>query len=164
MPQISQLAATYASQIFWLLLTFGIVFVVIGLGMVPKIQGNVDQRDRMVTDDIAAAEAARTAADRAEEEWRTRENGIRADAQKVIADARAEAAKRTEATLADANGRANARLSAEEARIAEASKAAMAEIEIVAAEAAQSIVARVSGTTVSEDDARVAVKAVLANG
>jgi F-type H+-transporting ATPase subunit b len=164
MPQISQLAATYASQIFWLLLTFGIVFVVIGLGMVPKIQGNVDQRDQMVTDDIAAAEAARTAADRAEEEWRTRENGIRADAQKVIAEARAEAAKRTEATLAEANGRANARLSAEEERIAEASKAAMAEIEIVAAEAAQSIVARVSGTTVSEDDARLAVKAVMANG
>ena len=164
MPQISQLAATYASQIFWLLLTFGIVFVVIGLGMVPKIQANVDQRDATVTGDIAAAEAARTAADQAEEEWRTRENAIRADAQKVIAEARAQAAKRTEATLAEANERMNVRLTGEEARIAEASQAAMAEIEAVAAEAAQSIVARVSGTNVSEDEARVAVKAVLANG
>ncbi len=164
MPQISQLAATYASQIFWLLLTFGIVFVVIGLGMVPKIQGNVDKRDQIVTDDLAAAEAARAAADQAEEQWRVRENAIRADAQKVIAEARAEAAKRTEATLAEANERVNARLSAEEARIAEASRAAAAEVEAVAAEAAQTIVARLSGTTVSEDEARGAVKAVLANG
>jgi F-type H+-transporting ATPase subunit b len=164
MPQISQLAATYASQIFWLLLTFGIVFVVIGLGMVPKIQGTVDQRDAMVTGDLAAAEAARTAADQAEEQWRTKENAIRADAQRVIAEARAEAAKRTEAVLAEANERVNARLSAEEARIAEASCAAMAEIEAVAAEAAQTIVTRLSGASVSEDEARGAVKAVLAHG
>jgi F-type H+-transporting ATPase subunit b len=164
MPQISQLAATYASQIFWLLLTFGIVFVVIGLGMVPKIQGTVDQRDQTVTGDLAAAEAARTAADQAEDQWRAKENAIRADAQRVIAEARAEAAKRTEATLAEAGERMNVRLAAEEARIAEASRAAMSEIELVAADAAQSIVSRISGATVSEDEARVAVKAVLANG
>ena len=33
MPQIQFLAETYASQIFWTLLTFGFVFFVIGLGM-----------------------------------------------------------------------------------------------------------------------------------
>jgi F-type H+-transporting ATPase subunit b len=164
MPQISQLAATYASQIFWLLLTFGIVFVVIGLGMVPKIQGNVDHRDQSVAADLSAAEAARAAANQAEEQWRARENAIRAEAQKVIAEARAQAAKSTERTLGEANGRIAAKLSAEEARIAEASKAAMAEIETVAAQAAQAIVARLSGATVNEDEARDAVKAVLANG
>jgi F-type H+-transporting ATPase subunit b len=164
MPQISQLAATYASQIFWLLLTFGIVFVVIGLGMVPKIQGNIDQRDQNVTGDLAAAEAARAAADKAEEEWRARENAIRADAQKVIGEARATAAKSTEKTLAAANERIGVKLSAEEARIAEASRAAMAEIEVVAAEAAQTIVSRLSGANVSQAEARDAVKAVLANG
>ena len=164
MPQISQLAATYASQIFWLLLTFGIVFVVIGLGMVPKIQGTVDQRDKSVADDLAAAEAARKAADQAEETWRIRENAIRAEAQKVLAEARAVAAKATETTLGEANDRIAQRLTAEEARIADASKAAMGEIEAVAADAAQSIVTRLSGANVSDGEARDAVKAVLANG
>lgn len=164
MPQISQLAATYASQIFWLLLTFGIVFVVIGLGMVPKIQGTVDQRDKTVADDLAAAEGARKAADQAEEEWRTRENAIRAEAQKVLAAARATAAKATEKTLAEANDRIAQRLTSEEGRIADASKAAMSEIEAVAVEAAQTIVARLSGANVSDDEARKAVKAVLVNG
>ena len=37
-------------------------------------------------------------------------------------------------------------------------------IEVFAAEAAQSIVARLSGATVSEAEARDAVKAVLAHG
>lgn len=164
MPQISQLAATYASQIFWLLLTFGIVFVVIGLGMVPKIQGTVDQRDKTVTDDLAAAEVARAAGDQAEEAWRTRENAIRAEAQKVLAEARAAAAKATEKTLGEANDRIAARLTVEEGRIADASKAAMGEIEAVAADAAQSIVSRLSGANVSDGEARDAVKAVLTNG
>lgn len=164
MPQISQLAATYASQIFWLLLTFGIVFVVIGLGMVPKIQGTVDQRDKSVTEDLAAAEAARGAADQAEEAWRARENAIRAEAQKVLAEARATAAKATEKTLGEANDRIAKRLIAEESRIADAGKAAMGEIEAVAADAAQTIVSRLSGATVSAGDARDAVKAVLADG
>ena len=30
-PQISQLAATWASQIFWLLVTFGAVFFIVGM-------------------------------------------------------------------------------------------------------------------------------------
>jgi F-type H+-transporting ATPase subunit b len=164
MPQISQLAATYASQIFWLLLTFGLVFVVIGLGMVPKIQGHVDRRDQAVADDLAAAERARAEADRVEEDWRTKQNEIRAEAQRVLAEARAAAARATEATLAAANDRNAAFLAAEEARIAEASRAAQAEIETVAADAAQTIVARLSGATVGPDEARQAVKAVLGNG
>jgi F-type H+-transporting ATPase subunit b len=164
MPQISQLAATYASQIFWLLLTFGIVFVVIGLGMVPKIQATVDQRDLSVADDLAAAERARADADTVEAEWRAKENAIRAEAQRVLGEARQAAARATEATLASANERISAHLGVEEARIATASQAALAEIEAVAAEAAQTIVERLSGAQVTDADARQAVKAVLANG
>ena len=68
MPQISQFAESWyaASQIFWVLLTFGFVFFIIGRGMLPKIEATVDARDRKVADDLAAAEseigAARTSA------------------------------------------------------------------------------------------------------
>jgi F-type H+-transporting ATPase subunit b len=59
MPQIAQLAETYASQVFWLLLFFGFTFFVIGRGMVPKVMATVDLRERQISDDLAAAEAAR---------------------------------------------------------------------------------------------------------
>ena len=44
MPQISQFAENWyaASQIFWVLLTFGFVFLVIGRGMLPKIGSALD--------------------------------------------------------------------------------------------------------------------------
>jgi F-type H+-transporting ATPase subunit b len=164
MPQISQLAATYASQIFWLLLTFGFVFVVIGLGIVPKVQGTVDQRDKSVADDLKAAEAARKSADAAEETWRAQENASREAAQALLGEARARAATATAETLAAAGARIAAKVSQDEARIAAASDAAMAEIESVAADAAQDIVARLSGATVSATEAQQAVKAVLSHG
>ena len=161
MPQISQLAATYASQIFWLLVTFGAVFLVVGRGMVPRVQSTIDARDQSVASDLAAAEAARRDADATEENWRTQENAARERSQKLIADARAQASAASEATLGQAGERTHAHVAEAEARIARASRDAMAEIESVAADAAQDIVARLSGANVSMDDARQAVKAVL---
>jgi F-type H+-transporting ATPase subunit b len=164
MPQISQLAATYASQIFWLLLTFGFVFFVIGLGIVPRVQGTMDTRDRSVADDLAAAEAARVAADATEERWRAQENAAREAAQKLLAEARERGAKASEVTLGAANATLNAQLADNERRIAAASAAASAEIEAVAADAAQAIVARLSNAEVSAAEAQQAVKGVLAHG
>lgn len=161
MPQIEQLSATFASQLFWLVVTFGLVFVVVGLGMVPKVQGTIDSRDKSVADDLAAAEAARTEADRVEEDWRVRENQNRAAAQALIAEARGQAARASDARLAEAGTGLDRRIAEAEARIAQSSQAAMGEIEAVAAEAARDIVQRLSGADVSDDDARARVRAVM---
>ena len=67
MPQIAQLAATYSSQIFWLLIFFGFTFFAVGRGMVPKVMDTVAQRDKQIADDLLAAERARKQADEEEE-------------------------------------------------------------------------------------------------
>jgi len=63
MPQISQLALVAYSQFFWLLLVLALIYFGVGRFMVPKIQSTVDARDQRITGDLAAAQAARTAAD-----------------------------------------------------------------------------------------------------
>ena len=65
MPQIAQLSETYASQVFWLLIIFGLIFFVIGRGMVPRVMATVEARDAQIAADLAAAEGARRAADEA---------------------------------------------------------------------------------------------------
>lgn len=161
MPQIAQLADTWASQVFWLVLTFGLVFLVVGKGMLPKVMATVDARDASVNADLTAAEAARAEADAQEERWRTQENLAREAAQRALAEARGRASAATETTLSKAGEASAAQVAAAEARIAAASAAAMAEIEGVAAEAAQDIVARLSGAKVTKTDAAKAVKAAL---
>lgn len=164
MPQISQLAATWASQIFWLLLTFGAVFFIVGRGMLPKVQATIDGRDKSIADDLSAASRARDAADQAEADWRQRDQAARERAQAVVADARQRAARTTEATLAAANAEQSAKVAEGEARIRDAATRAGTEIEAVAAEAAQAIVSRVAGIQVSDDEARAAVQGGAVKG
>lgn len=164
MPQIAQLAETYSSQIFWLLIVFGLVFFVIGRGMVPKVMETVGQRDRQIADDLAAAQAARDGADQQEEAWRARENANRAAAQALVAEAKAKAAKSTETRLAKAQVSIDALTAEAEARIATARTEAAAEIQSVAAEAAQDIVSRLAGVKVTKTAAAAAVKKAMAHG
>ncbi len=164
MPQISQIAETYSSQIFWLLVIFGLVFFVIGRGMVPKVMDTVAMRDSQISQDLAAAEAARASADAEEDAWRKRENENRAQAQALIEQAKAEAAVKTEKTLAAAQGRIDQKLTEAEARIGAARDAAAGEIETVASEAAQDIVQRLAGVQVTAQVASAAVKKVMSHG
>lgn len=161
MPQIAQLSATYASQIFWILLVFGFIFFVIGRGMVPKVMATVEARDKQIAQDLVAAETARKAAEAEEEAWRKRESVNRAEAQAIIAQAKADAAKAAERRLAEANARLDAHTAEAEARIVAARDGAMDEIEAVAAEAATEIVSRIAGISIDQASARGAVQAAL---
>lgn len=164
MPQIEQLGEFYASQIFWLVVFFGLAFFIVGRGMVPKVMDTVAQRDKQIAADFAAAEQARRDADVQEEAWRARENARRAEAQTLIAEARSKAAVTAEGRLAETQRGLDARLGEAEARIAQSLAAASTEIENVATDAARDVVARVAGITVDDGAARSAVKEKLAHG
>ncbi len=161
MPQIAQLAETYASQLFWLLIFFGFTFFVIGRHMVPKVMATVDARERQIVSDLAAAEAARKASDAAEQAWNVENIRQRGEAHALIARAKVDAAKDTERRLAAAGKVIDARVAEADARIAAARFSALSEIEAVASEAASEIVARVAGIFVDAGAARSAVKEAL---
>lgn len=164
MPQIEQLAATYAGQIFWLLVVFGLVYLVIGRGMVPKVMDTVGLREKQIADDLTAAQSARDAADEAEEAWRVRENANREKAQALVADAKARAQSSTEAQLAKVQSRIDVEMEQAEARIAASREKAAAQISDVAAEAAQDITKRIANIAVSEAAAKAAVQRAMAHG
>ena len=99
MPQINQLPDIFFSQLFWLLVVFGIIYFWIGRGMVPKIQSVVEDRDRKIADDLAAAQRAREEAEAAEEAYRERIDASRSEALKVAQEAKQQAALDTEKRL-----------------------------------------------------------------
>lgn len=163
MPQISQLADTYFSQIFWMVVFFGLTFFVVGRGLVPKVMATMSQRTATITADLAAAEAARAAAEAEASAWDEAETRQRAEAHALIADAKARAAHSMHQRLADATNRLDAEIAAAETAIAAARTAARAEFEAMAADVAADITARVAGLGVSADEAREAVKGALAH-
>ena len=164
MPQINQLADVAFSQFFWLLLVLGVIYFGIGRAMLPKIQGTVEMRDRRIAEDLAAAQAARAAADETEAAYRARLDESRAEALRVSAEAKAASARANEQRIQAANAETAATVEAAEARIRASAEAALGELERVAAEAARDMTRRLAGVTVSEDEAARAVRAELADG
>jgi F-type H+-transporting ATPase subunit b len=161
MPQLNQLPEIWWSQLFWLTVVFGIIFFGIGLGMLPKIQSTVDQREKKIGADLEAAQAARAAADETEAAWRARMDAARAEAAKVANDAKQASAKDTEASVRAASEKINVKVEAAEAKIRNAVESARAEIEAVAAEAAREMVSRLTGQAVDQKQAVEAVKAEI---
>jgi F-type H+-transporting ATPase subunit b len=164
MPQISQISEIFASQLFWLIVTFGLIYAVIGRGMLPKIEATVEQRDRRIADDLAVAEAARRRADEIEEAYRVRAEASRSEAMKLVQAAKQESAKEAEIRVKASDADLNARVAEAEGQIRAAAQAALREIDSVAAEAAQDLVARLSGAKVTKAQAVKAVKQAIANG
>jgi F-type H+-transporting ATPase subunit b len=164
MPQIDQIADVYASQLFWLVIFFGAIFVIVGLGMLPKIQATIDARDEKISADLKAAEDARNAADELEEVYRTGMDKGRTEATKLTADAKSDAMRNTEKAIAKADKAIATKVDKATAKIAEARSAARAQVESVAAEATQAMIERVAGMKVDADAARAAVAKELANG
>lgn len=162
MPQLSQLSEVILSQLFWLAITLGFIYFVIGRGMLPKIQSTVELRDTQIAEDLAAAEAARTEADKMEEDYRQRMDVSRGEAMKLTAAAKLDGARRTEKLTAKADAANQAKLDKAHERIRAASEAARGEIAAAAAEMTQDVAAKVAGLRVSKDEALKAVE--LANG
>ncbi|MBV9932639.1 MAG: ATPase [Alphaproteobacteria bacterium] len=161
MPQINQLAQVAYSQFFWLLLVLAIIYVGIGLMMLPRIESTVEGRSRRIADDLAAAQAARAAADSVEADYRARLDESRAEALRLANEAKAAAARANEEQVRGANAAIGEKTAGAEARIRASSEAALADIEAVAADAAREMAARLAGLDVAEDEAARAVKAVI---
>ena len=161
MPQINQLPVIFFSQLFWLAVVFGIIYFWIGRGLVPKIQSVVEDRDRKIADDLAAAQRAREQAEAAEEAYRERIDASRSEALKLAQEAKHQAALDTEKKLKAVDEKIGKKVADAEAKIRDAAEAARRELEPVAAEAASQLVSKLTGQTVSAKDAEPAVKAVL---
>ena len=160
MPQIDQIASIYASQLFWLVVVFGLILIGSYL-MLPKIQGTVDQRDARISGDLAAAEQARVEADAADDAYQAKLGASRSDAQAAAAKAKNAAAITAEKTIKAADAEISAKVAEAEAQLAGQKTSALSEIEAVATEAVQEIVAKVAGLKVDKTAAAKAVKTAL---
>jgi F-type H+-transporting ATPase subunit b len=159
LPQLD--ITTFASQLFWLVISFVILYVVISRIAAPKIGGVIQDRANRIKGDLDAAAQAKSQSEAAV-----------ANYDKALADARAKALKASDelrnAVQAEINAKNDAaarQLATEtamaEARIGEMRKAAMARVGEVARETAADIVAKLTGEAANAGDVEAAVAAAL---
>ena len=160
MPQIDQLSQIFGSQLFWLLLVFGIIFFGVARAMLPRIQSVVSAREQSIAKDQQLAEAARAAAEETEAAWRERMDAARADARRIDHEAKQASARTNEARVKLAVEGIDRRTDLAVQRIRDAVAEAREEMDIVAADAAREIVERLVGLKVDRKGAAAAVAAL----
>jgi F-type H+-transporting ATPase subunit b len=156
-------ARTFPSQIFWLTLTFAFLFMVLWRFAAPRISGAITTRRDQINGDVKAAEQHRKDADGASAAYETALAGARGRAQTLAEENRKRIDGEVAAAKASADADAHKATAEAEVRIAASRAEAKTHVIRAAQEAAADIVTRLTGDSVSAEDAASAVQAALGN-
>ncbi len=151
--------ATFPSQLLWLAITFGLLYLLLSKLALPRLGGIVESRKALIDADLAAADADRQKTDAAIAAYEKALAEAKAKAQGIATETR-------DAIQADLAGKRNAvesdlaaKVSAAEARIAQTKAEALTHVDEIASETAQAVVSQIVGD-VSADSVRAAVAKV----
>jgi len=156
MPQLD--FATWPNQFFWLAVTLVVIYFLLTRLVLPRIGAVLAERSGTITNDLAAAEELKAQAVAAEKAYTEALAAARAEAGRIVVEAKAEIAKDLAAAIAKADAEIAARATESEKAIAEIRAGALASITEVARDTAREVVAALGGKA----DARTVTAAVTA--
>jgi len=153
----------YPAQLFWFVVTFGLLFLFFWRVTLPMIEAALRERRNRIEGDLGTAEKMRQQAADALAGYEAELAGARSRAQQILAQNR----KTIGASLDDMKSRAEAEMQATmkqaEERVSGERARAMASLRPAAAEAAADIVGRLIGTQVGVDEAAGAITELQAS-
>ena len=151
LPQLD--IATFGNQIFWLVVTLVVLYLVLSRVALPRIAAVLSDRQGAVTGDLMAAEEFKQKAKEAEAAYDKALADARSEAQAIVAQNRAEIQSELDAAIAKADAEISARAAESEARIREIRASADESAREVARDVTAQLVSSFGGNA---DDAAVA--------
>jgi len=152
-------ASTFASQLFWLAVTFGLLYVLMSRVALPRIGGIIADRRAKIESDLRDAAAAQKAAEDAAKAFEAGLAQAKANAQGIAQSAREAASKQADTRRHAVEADLAAKLAVAETAIVEMKGKAMANVAAIAEDAAAAIVERLSGAAPAAADVAKAITA-----
>ena len=156
MPQFEQ-ADTFVSQLFWLAITFGVLYLVLRYAILPRIADVLESRQDRIANDLEEAEKLKRESEEALKAYEEALATARARAQEMAAAAKAEATKDSERRSAELEAKLAEDLKTADARIQDVRAEAVSGIRSVAQETAQAITSKLIGIEIDSGAAEKAV-------
>lgn len=157
LPQLD--FTTWPTQLFWLVVTFLIGYLLMWRVVAPKISVVLDERRERITSDIEAAKQADADAKTMKAEYEAELDDARNKAADAARDAVAAAKAESDKTEADLAAKLAKKVKTAETKLASAREDALAGLNEAAQSATVDIVAQVTGIKLSAADARKSVTA-----
>ncbi|MGC3938789.1 F0F1 ATP synthase subunit B' [Roseobacter sp. EG26] len=143
MPQLD--FSTWGNQIFWLVIALIAIYFVLSRMALPRIAAVLAERQGTITSDLAAAEDLKVKAQEAEDAYDKALVDARAEAHRIVGEAKAEIQSDLDAAIAKADAEIAAKAAESEKAIAEIRAGALDAVKVVAADTAKEIVAAMGG-------------------
>ncbi|CAD7053147.1 F0F1 ATP synthase subunit B' [Pseudorhizobium endolithicum] len=157
-------ASTYPSQLLWLVITFGLFYLLMKKVLVPRVGGILEQRHDRIAQDLDEAARLKTEADVAVETYERELAAARSKAHTIGETAREAAKSKAAVDRAAIEAELAQKLSAAETRIGEIKAQAFAQVGAIAEETATAIVDQLIGSKASADDIKTAIAAASSKG
>ena len=137
--------STFAGQLFWLAVTFGLTYILMSRVALPRVAGIIEDRRAKIESDLNLAAQAQKSAEDAVKAFDANIAQAKANAQGIAQSARDAASKEADTRRHQVEADLSARMAKAEQTIAATKAKAMANVEGIASEAAAAIVERLTG-------------------
>lgn len=152
-------SSTFASQLFWLALTFGVFYWLMNKILVPRIGGILETRQSRIAEDLAKAQELKDDADAALAAYEQELANAKANANEIGTKARDKAKAEAEAEQSRVEAELADKMAQAETRIAQVRASAMAEVGTIASDATGSILEQLIGAKATAADLKKALAA-----
>jgi F-type H+-transporting ATPase subunit b len=147
MPQLNP--EFWISQIFWLLLTFGILYIVLSKLILPKISNNLESRKSQILENIEAAEKQREDSETKLKEYKKIISKSKVEAKNIFNQAREKALKDINAKRKVLDKQIDDEINKAEQEIQVLHKSAPDKINKIAIETSSELIQKFIGTEVN---------------
>jgi F-type H+-transporting ATPase subunit b len=157
MPQLNPL--DWAPQLIWLVITFGILYLLMVKVALPRIGSVIEARAAQIAKDLATADKLRRDTEEAIAAYEQALAEAKQKAHAIVEEGRAQLKEETAAERAKLEGELAKKSAEAEARIEQAKNSAMREVNAVAVDVATDIVNRLIGAAPGKAEIEKAVQA-----
>ena len=151
-------SASFASQLLWLFITFGVFYLLMSRVVIPRIAGILETRRDRISRDLDEAGRLKDEADAALAAYEQELAEAKSRAHKIGQEARDQAKAEADSKRAIVEAELNERLAVSEKRIADIKAKALGEVDGIAADTAATIVKELVGGSVTQAEIAKAVK------
>jgi F-type H+-transporting ATPase subunit b len=159
MPQLDP--TWYASQSFWMLVTFCAMFLMMWRFVMPAMRATVDARRSRIETDIQKTEELKNEASRLLKDLTQAQEDVKRKMQAAFAQAQAEAQALTQQLEIDFNARLSAQIAEKEQALETAKEIALQDVARISGDLAAAIVPKIAGITVSADEIHQTITSVM---
>lgn len=153
-------AATFPSQLFWLVIFFAVLYALLSRMVLPRLSAIIAARKGQIDGDVARAQALKDETQAALAAYEKRLADARGNAGDIAKQTRDAAQHHASAQQAKLDAELGGKIKTAEDQIAKAKAKAMESVHDIAAESASDIVAQLTGAKILKTAALKAVAAV----